>query len=374
MLSYWEKSVLTYYDLAIVGGGITGLFCALAFREKNPKARIAIFEKGLFPEGASTRNAGFACFGSLTELIEDEQKMGTDGVLELVQKRIKGLEKLRQTLGDKAIDFQLHGGYELFTENELPHSDTIENFNELLKPIFNENIYRIDNQAITRFGFSKKHLSHVVKNAYEGQINTGMMMDALMRKAREANIVSYTQSTVTEIELGSHQNHLTIKKEDKLIHFSAKLLAVCNNAFAKTFLSDLDLHPGRGMILLTEPISHLKIQGCFHYEAGYYYFRNLDNRILFGGGRSLDFKVEKTTQQGINPLIKNKLLKDLYTFILPGVNPKIDMEWSGVMGFGENKNPIIQTIGPNAVMGVRLGGMGVAIGSMVGKETCDLLD
>lgn len=374
MLSYWEKSVLKHYDLAVIGGGITGLFCALEFRKKNPSARIAVFEKGLFPDGASTKNAGFACFGSLTELIEDEQKMGVDGVLELVQKRIKGLEKLRQTLGDSAMDFQLHGGYELFTAHPFPHDEALEKFNCLLKPIFNENVYHVDNQAINRFGFSKKHLTHMVKNAFEGQINTGMMMDALMRKAREANIISYTQTTITDIEMEPHQNHFTVKHGEKSTRFSAKLLAVCNNAFAKSLRPGLELQPGRGMILLTKPMPDLKIKGCFHYEAGYYYFRNLNNRILFGGGRSLDLKGETTTEHGINPLIRKKLLKDLKTFILPGINSKIDMEWSGIMGFGKNKKPLIQNIGPNAVMGVRLGGMGVAIGSMVGKETCDLLD
>ena len=31
-------------------------------------------------------------------------------------------------------------------------------------------------------------------------------------------------------------------------------------------------------------MKNLKIKGSFHYEKGYYYFRNIDNRILLGGG------------------------------------------------------------------------------------------
>ena len=72
MFSYWEKTELLHYDLIVLGGGITGIFCALHFRKYNPSASIAILERGLFSSGASTKNAGFACFGSLSELVEDK--------------------------------------------------------------------------------------------------------------------------------------------------------------------------------------------------------------------------------------------------------------------------------------------------------------
>ena len=47
-------------------------------------------------------------------------------------------------------------------------------------------------------------------------------------------------------------------------------------------------------MFLTKPFSKLNIKGSFHYDRGFYYFRNIENRILFGGGRNLDFKKEKT--------------------------------------------------------------------------------
>ena len=128
MLSYWEKSSLTEYDLIVIGGGITGLFCALEFRKKNPSASIAVFERGLFPNGASTKNAGFACFGSLTELIEDDANMGSDALLSLVEKRIQGLEKLRKTLGDTTLDYKQNGGFELFSNEKIPDTSQIKKF------------------------------------------------------------------------------------------------------------------------------------------------------------------------------------------------------------------------------------------------------
>ncbi|HCP41692.1 MAG TPA: FAD-dependent oxidoreductase, partial [Cryomorphaceae bacterium] len=87
MQSYWERETLRHFDLIVVGGGIVGLSTALFYAESHPNSRIAIMERGLFPEGASTKNAGFACFGSIAELKHDVQSMGAERTIELVQKR-----------------------------------------------------------------------------------------------------------------------------------------------------------------------------------------------------------------------------------------------------------------------------------------------
>ena len=67
----------------------------------------------MLPQGASTKNAGFACFGSLSEILDDLRSHSEEEVIQLVKKRFDGLKLLRQTLGDTAINFQQLGGYEL---------------------------------------------------------------------------------------------------------------------------------------------------------------------------------------------------------------------------------------------------------------------
>ena len=59
--------------------------------------------------------------------------------------------------------------------------------------------------------------------------------------------------------------------------------------------------------------------------------------------------------------------------ISPKYPVEIDYSWSGIMGVGKTKKPIIQQIHPNIAIGVRMGGMGVAIGSLVGKDVATLL-
>ena len=105
--SYWElKEWFTNIDFTIVGSGIVGLNCALELKKKYPEANVLILEKGMLPQGASTKNAGFACFGSLSEIIDDLNSHTEQEVFNLVKKRWEGLQLLRENLGDKNIDFR----------------------------------------------------------------------------------------------------------------------------------------------------------------------------------------------------------------------------------------------------------------------------
>ena len=81
---------------------------------------------------------------------------------------------------------------------------------------------------------------------------------------------------------------------------------------------------------------------------------------------------KNTSQTGLTPIIQNKLEQLLTTTILPQTPFEIDTRWSGIMGVGCQKKPIVKQIHPNVYCGVRLGGMGVAIGSIIGKELAEL--
>ena len=127
-------------------------------------------------------------------------------------------------------------------------------------------------------------------------------------------------------------------------------------------------------MVITQPIDQLPIKGTFHLDEGYYYFRNVGNRILLGGGRNLDFKAEETSEFGETPLVQNRLEELLKTIILPETPFQIDRRWSGIMGVGNQKKPIVKPLSNRVFCGVRMGGMGIAIGSSVGKELAALVE
>ena len=181
--SYWEnKTWLSNIDFVIVGSGIVGLNCALELRSKHPKSKIVVLEKGLLPYGASTRNAGFACFGSLTEIISDLQSHSDQEVFELIKKRVSGLNKLRHLLGDKDIKYQQLGGNEIFLHNDSEVLNKtihkVKEINNLIKPLFDDEVFHIKENE---FKF-KNTLNKVIFNKYEGQIDTGEMMNSLLKK------------------------------------------------------------------------------------------------------------------------------------------------------------------------------------------------
>src|SRR5579859_1743360 len=95
-LSVWEKeSFMAPADILITGSGFVGLWCAYYLKKRHPSLAITIVERGIIPTGASTRNAGFACFGSLTELMANKAEMGEDQLLQLVEWRYKGIKRIK---------------------------------------------------------------------------------------------------------------------------------------------------------------------------------------------------------------------------------------------------------------------------------------
>lgn len=366
MLSYWEKSSFIHHGLIVVGGGIVGLSTALHFQLANPKKKVAIVERGLFPSGASSKNAGFVCFGSISELEENARIDSHDALLSLVEKRYKGGLELRQLLGDNRIDYRPVGGYELDFKGNLQERVAI--FNDWLKPLFKEPVFSDAGEKIPAFGFNPAEVKGLVKNHYEGSIDTGKMMDAFARKAREAGVQFYTQTEVLHYVEQTNGVEITVATTDGPLQLLADQLALCTNAFTKALLPEADLEPGRGLVLVTKPLTWTPPQGTFHYHSGYNYFRNAGNRILLGGARHLDLKGETTTKEGINALLEEQLIQDLRNFIAPGRPLEIDYAWSGIMAFGKGKSPLLLHPSPRVRAAVRLGGMGVALGTGLGKE------
>ncbi len=367
--SYWEiKSWLTDVDFCIVGSGIVGLSAALQLKDRFEDAKVLVLERGLLPQGASTKNAGFACFGSLSEILDDLNSHSEEEVLQLVQKRWEGLQLLRKTLGDTTIDYQENGGYELFTNEDRDLFQTCiekkEVINALLRPIFKEDVFATRKNS---FGFKNIQPDYIF-NQFEGQIDTGKMMEALLKRAVSAGIKILNNVTVRDFSEGNNNVHV---KTDSFT-FSPKKLLLATNGFSQQ-LGIEKVAPARAQVLVTKPIEGLQIKGTFHLDKGYYYFRNIDNRILFGGGRNLDFKAEETTEMTQTDLVQNKLEALLKEVILPETPFEIDHRWSGIMGVGGQKKAIVKQCSNNVYCGVRLGGMGVAIGSLIGKELASLI-
>lgn len=375
MLSYWETESFLKYDFIIVGSGITGLSTAIELKEKFPGKSVLVLERGLFPTGASTRNAGFACLGSVTELLDDLDNLPPDKVLELYEWRKYGLIKLRKRLGDSSLSYAENGSFELISEEDTAALDKINLLNSLLKSTSPKPVFSLANDQIHKFGFSKKHVSALIENKGEGELNTGKMMRSLLDLASKngieiktgASVEGYTQ--LNNKVLVQVMNSMAAEE----IPFQAGKLILCTNAFTSALVEGVELKPGRGQVLITGPVKGLKFKGIFHFDKGYYYFREINGRVLIGGGRNLDFEGEKSVEFALNTKIQASLENKLREVILPDTNFEIEQKWSGIMAFGPDKFPAIQQVSPNVFGAFRLGGMGIALASTTAEKVVELI-
>ena len=157
-VSVWEKeSFFAPKDFIIIGSGFTGLWSAYYLKKRYPGKSVLILERGIIPSGASSRNAGFACFGSFTELESDTKQQGEAEMLELVEMRYKGLEKIRKKFSPSQIDYENLGGYELISPEKFPDVNAlrtrIDGINNKLQKITGiQKTFQLNDSKIKSFG------------------------------------------------------------------------------------------------------------------------------------------------------------------------------------------------------------------------------
>jgi len=372
-LSLWEKeSFYAPQDIIIVGAGLMGLWSALELKKKNDALRITIIERNTTPLGASTRNAGFACFGSPTEMIHDAATMGTDGMLEIVEMRYKGIEKIKAYFPDTAIGFDLCGGYECINKN-YPHWDTLNGkidwLNRLLKDITgNPKSFQQNDKKLAALGL--QGFDALIENSSEAALHSGKLVQALTLKVQSAGIWILYGIEITGWEKQHSQIHIQTNKKINLI---AQQVLFCTNAFTNTLLPELNIMPARGQVIVTSPINGLVLKGTFHFNEGFYYWRNLGNRVLIGGARNITFEEEKTIDLSGSLIVENALVSFLQKHLHPKYEYSIENHWSGIMGFTVDKKPAVAKVREGVFAAIACNGMGVALTPVIAEKVALLL-
>ncbi|MFY7908196.1 MAG: NAD(P)/FAD-dependent oxidoreductase [Emticicia sp.] len=367
MLSFWEKDVfLKKYDVVIVGAGFSGLWLAYFLKKYSPNTEIAILDSGVLPTGASTKNAGFACFGSPTELLENITVMGHDQALFWAEQRYSGIKMIAQHF-ESEIDYEKCGGTELFEDKNifLETKEQLLSINNSLKKIVGaDQHFVVDEKIISRAGFSG--FQYAISNVVEGSIHSGKLVNSLIERLHALKVKIFFGVEVERFEENSQNVEIFTKNQ---MVFNAKHLSITTNAFTKVLLPDIDLYPGRGQVIITEPIEGLNWKGTFHFDQGFYYFRNYKNRVLFGGGRNLDFQTENTDKFDLTEKIQNRLEQLLYNNILPKLRDiKIEHRWSGIMAFDNTKLPFSKCLSESVSVSARMNGMGVALAPTLSEK------
>ncbi len=366
-LSFWEqRSLFENIDFCITGGGIVGLHTSIFLKERYPNAKILVLEKALIGAAASSKNAGFACFGSVSEVIDDIKNIGADTAFDLIQMRWEGLKLLEKTNGKRAIGLETTGGYELFTSSDMDLSEECKSY----IPELNSRLDYIGKEVYTvptSLTYDFTGVKSMIFNKYEGQVETDLMYFNLEQKVRQLGVVFLRGLEVESFSDKGSGVDLVVNG----MNITARKLLITNNGFAAKLLPKANVEPARAQVLVTAPIPGFTLKGTYHYDRGYYYFRNCGDRLLIGGGRNTDFASENTYEQEITVGIQQKI-EELMNRVILKKPVEIEYRWAGTMGVGSAKFPIIEEISDNVYCGVRMGGMGVAIGALVGKKLANM--
>ncbi|MBS3914512.1 MAG: FAD-binding oxidoreductase [Bacteroidetes bacterium] len=369
--SIWEKHYVSKPDIVVLGNGIVGLQCAIHLKLKYPKRRIWVIDRAPFSMGASMRNAGFACFGSAGEILDDIHRTSEEAAFNLYAQRYTGLKYLTEDFGAEKIGYEKTGGYEIFPtaqDAELQKvKQHLHEINEHLKEVTGEIPFVV--KSSTALGMNV--LPEAIYTPLEGAIQTDLLYKNIREKAQECGVEIYSGIEVVALETDA-LTYWTLHTTSGL-SIQCKRLVVCTNGFAKKLLPELNVQPARGQVLVTSTIPGLRWRGLMHAEQGYYYFRSLGTRILIGGARHLDKEEETSYELETNENLQNELKRFLNEVVIPGENFEITHQWAGIMGMADDRSPLVAEHKPGLFICLRMGGMGVALSALVSRRLAEMV-
>lgn len=377
-IGYWEtEHLLRPADHTIVGAGIVGMSTALQLKRAQPDTHVRLLERSPLSAGGTTRNAGFACFGSAGEWLDDLEALGAEELGKLIQMRAEGLTELVNLLGADAIDLQWTGGWELLGNSEEDArlgeriQESIHTLQTVATPILKQTLAYVhptsnsgpalvmDHERANRIGADM-----AIALPWEGMLHTGLMVSAFHRKLDAAGVQRLHGIEVRTIT----ENAQTWTLDTSMGKLHTKKVGICTNGLANQLVEGLDVQPVPNRVLVLKvPVGSLPV-GTYHLDRGYLYMRTLDeHHILFGGGRHWGIKLPMPPERNREAEMQwdTQLLASAKTWLEVET---VTHRWTGWLGVGSDRRPLIGESRPGLHHAVRMGGMGVAIGAGIGRE------
>jgi len=271
-------------DLAIVGGGYTGLWTALLAAQRDPSAEIVLLEGRTVGWAASGRNGGF-CDASLTHGEENGQRRWPEEYERLVSLGERNLDAIEQTVADLAIDcdFERTGSLDVAVE---PHQVPW-----LLDGDAGADTTVLDAAAVRAEIDSPTYLAGAWQHRSTAMVHPAKLAVGLARAAAEAGVRIHERSVVRSIGDDSSTGRVVLATDGSEV--KARRVVLATNAFPSLLRRNrLMTVPVYDYVLMTEPLTTDQLsaigwrnrQGVSDLANQFHYYRlSADNRILFGG-------------------------------------------------------------------------------------------
>lgn len=358
-------------DIAIVGGGYTGLWTAILIKQQQPEKRVVVIEKDLCGSGASGANGGCMLTWS-TKYPTLKRLYGEQQAKWLVEESEKVIFEIEAFCQEHDIDAHLYRSGTYYTAtNQAQKGGMAPVIRELEKHGINS--WQECGDNLSRQAGSERHIEGYYSEA-AGSVQPALLARGLRRVAIELGVEVYENTPMLKLNYGEPAKILTPEAAvtaDKVVLALNAWMLDHFKAFKRSIVvvsSDM---------IITDPIPEKLVadgpeKGATVVDSRifvHYYRDTRDGRLMLGkGGNKFSFAnhVDSMFNQQTQYL---SLLKNSFQTLFPKLEQKdFSYSWSGgsdrsVTGlpfFGniENQSNIFYGLGysGNGVAQTRIGG------------------
>jgi len=355
-------------DVAIIGGGITGVTLAywLALRD----ARIAVLDQDRIAGAASGRNAGFLMAGPAEPYAELIALYGRPGAKAVLQTGRRNHERVRTLIQELGIDcdYRVRGSMRLARTDE-----EAEDQRASLTPLREDGARAREVDVAEALPVSGKDgFRAAFFDPDDGELHPVRFVRGVADAAAQRGAQLFESTPVT----GASSSNDGWQVETPRGTVRARVLVLATNAYAPRLCPALGpfIQPRRGQMLSTAPLDHEIANAPCYAHWGYQYWRQMpDRRLIIGGWRDLDLDGETGYGLDTNERIQSAIEQGLHELV-PGGAP-IEHRWAGTMGFARDGRPLVGWLDAERHLAICAGftGHGMGMAAACTESLADLL-
>jgi glycine/D-amino acid oxidase-like deaminating enzyme len=357
-------------DVAIVGGGFTGLATALAIARRQPGRRVVVVEGARCGYGASGRNGGFAdvMYPALGTFVAEQPPEVARGVYDAIATGMRAIERLALQDG-VACDLEPNGGLVMAaTDGQIEQLERQRaGFAALGVGA------RLVEGAEFRALVHTERFRAALAIPTTGILNPGKLARGMARVAESRGVAIHEATRVVRIEPG---RPVRIVTEHGVLEAAQAVLAT-NGYTPQLGIFRTRLLPICNYVVATEPLSPARWeaigwsgrQGLSDARPLFMYLRpTADGRIVAGGEGAPYFTGSRPSSGNYVPVVERLKQSLVETFpALEGV--RFTNAWGGTMAFTRDLTPRVGALGDdgNLFFGLGYCGEGVVMSQVVGR-------
>jgi glycine/D-amino acid oxidase-like deaminating enzyme len=370
-------------DVAIVGGGFTGLWSAYLLLQEKPGLRVAIFEANAVGYGASGRNGGFCMtkvHNSLTQLAE---LVGDEEAQKIHVAAVRAVESVSEISRREGIDCDLQPNGLLMVSTNAAQDRVLETELETVARLGLDEAYTPFDRAQAQEQLHSERVRLGFREHHGTLLNPARLARGLKRVVERLGATVYEGTAITgwEEEPGGvvlHTPHGTVRADRAIVG---------GNAYSTQWgPTRRRLLPFYTYISLTRPLTGEEWgrvgwkgrEGVEDFRTTIHYFRpTIDGRILWGG-RDATFHPDGPKVEYDSDAHCFRRLRDSFEWFFPQLaDVPFEHEWGGPIALTGHSTPGVGWLDPSSrrvAYAYGYNGHGVAITHVAARALVDLLD